>query len=544
MFAGFVMKSTRTTVAGSTLVAVTLAAVMAVPGVGAQGSAAGGLFDRYFRAETPADVSAAAEAIVAARVSFDEAWARLEQGRTYSADVAKGIVRGTRVSERGEFPYTLDIPQTYDPSRRYQVRVQLHGGITRPDPAVRGSGGIGNLAGADQIYVLPVSWRDAPWWGEAQLVNLRAILETVKRTYNVDENRVAVAGVSDGGTGVFYVAMRDTTPYASFLPLNGFIMILGQPSVDLRDPLFPNNLRNKPFFVVNGGRDQLYPTSLVDPYLEHLRSGGVDITYRPQPEGEHNTAWWPQVRDEFEGFVASHPREPHPVRLTWQAPFGPPSPSAIAAPLVNRAHWVVVNEVAPPAPLTPLPDVNNRSLGAEPNFGVRATGMRITEVLAGSNAAAMGILPNDIVRSINGRALPPGVPLLDILSIEQPGSPLTLVVARAGVDDVVELELSGTYQPTMMERTSALFPRRGPAGRVDAERDGNTIRLTTRGVVALTLLLSPDVFDFDRPIVVIADDREVFNGRVERNLETLMRWAARDNDRTMLYGAEVGVRLQ
>ena len=35
----------------------------------------------------------------------------------------------------------------------------------------------------------------------------------------------------------------------------------------------------------------------------------------------------------------------------------------------------------------------------------------------------------------------------------------------------------------------------------------------------------------------------VFEGRVERNLQTLMKWAARDNDRTMLYGAELKVKL-
>ena len=86
----------------------------------------------------------------------------------------------------------------------------------------------------------------------------------MKRTYNVDENRVALAGVSDGGTGAYYIAMRDTTPYASFLPLNGFIMVL--PSVD-RGRSFPNNLRNKPFFVVNGGKDPLYPTRVVEPYV-------------------------------------------------------------------------------------------------------------------------------------------------------------------------------------------------------------------------------------------------------------------------------------
>ena len=170
------------------------------------------------------------------------------------------------------------MPPAYKPTVRYQVRFQLHGGIGRPETTLRGSGAVGALAGAEQIYVLPASWNQAPWWGPAQIESLDIILDKVKRTYNIDENRVAVSGVSDGGTGAYYIGMRDTTPYASFLPLNGFIMILANPSLGIREQLFPNNLRNKPFFVVNGGRDQLYPTSIVDPYVRHLQNG-VPLTY-------------------------------------------------------------------------------------------------------------------------------------------------------------------------------------------------------------------------------------------------------------------------
>ena len=153
---------------------------------------------------------------------------------------------------------------------------------------MRGDGSIGSLAGSGdraEIYVLPTSWAEAPWWGDRQLGNLSAILDAVKRTYNVDENRVVVSGVSDGGTGAYYVAMRDTTPFASFLPLNGFMMILANPSLGLGEELFPQNLLNKPFFVVNGGRDPLYPTSTVEPYVRHLQKGGVQVEYQPQPNG-------------------------------------------------------------------------------------------------------------------------------------------------------------------------------------------------------------------------------------------------------------------
>jgi hypothetical protein len=65
----------------------------------------------------------------------------------------------------------------------------------------------------------------------------------------------------------------------------------------------------------------------------------------------------------------------------------------------------------------------------------------------------------------------------------------------------------------------------------------------TRGVAGFTLLLSPDKFDFDQPIKVVANGKTVFDGRVEKSLKTLMKWAARDNDRTMLYAAELKIKL-
>ena len=88
-----------------------------------------------------------------------------------------------------------------------------------------------------------------------------------------------------------------------------------------------------------------------------------------------------------------------------------------------------------------------------------------------------------------------------------------------------------------------LFDRPKKPGRVDLIQNGNTVLATTKGVTAFTLLLSPDKFDFNQTIKVVANGRTVFEGRVERSLKTLMKWAARDNDRTMLYGAELKIKL-
>jgi hypothetical protein len=92
--------------------------------------------------------------------------------------------------------------------------------------------------------------------------------------------------------------------------------------------------------------------------------------------------------------------------------------------------------------------------------------------------------------------------------------------------------------------TDPLFGRPKIPGRVDVVRSGNTVQATTKGVTGFTLLLSPDKFDFSQPVIVTANGREVFRARVQASRNTLMKWAARDNDRTMLYGAEIKIKLK
>jgi hypothetical protein len=408
------------------------AALMSFPVARAQNVDAA--FQRFWSAKSPKEAAQVADDIIKSGIAFDGVLRRLKAGRTYAPQSSGVIQLSNRTADGFEHHYAVNIPAAYDPARRYQVRFQLHGGVGgRTDNQPRGNGEIGALAGAEQIYVLPYAWQDAPWWSDDQVLNLGAIVDALKRTYNIDENRVVLSGVSDGATGAYYIAMRDTTPFASFLPLNGFIMVLANSEID-DGRIFPNNLRNKPLFVVNGGRDPLYPTATVEPYTRQLMASGVGIDYHPQPDGEHNTRWWPQVKDMFEKFVTDHPRDPDPDKLTWQT-------ADVATH--NRAHWLVIDR-----------------LGGAPS-----------------------------------------------------------------------------------ESDVKLFDEAKNAGRVDLVRNGNTVRASTKGVAAFTLLLSPDKFDFDQPIKVMANGREIFNARVPRSVKTLMAWAARDNDRTMLYGAELTLKL-
>jgi hypothetical protein len=81
------------------------------------------------------------------------------------------------------------------------------------------------------------------------------------------------------------------------------------------------------------------------------------------------------------------------------------------------------------------------------------------------------------------------------------------------------------------------------SGRVDVRKKGNTFDAIVRDVAAFTLLLSPDAIDFAQPVIVTVNGKQVHGGTVTKDAATLMRWAASDNDRTALYGAELRIAV-
>jgi predicted esterase len=371
--------------------------------------------------------------------SFGDALERLRLGSVRAEQVPTGRVERTRANEDGLLHrYVLIIPEDYDPTKRYPVAFYLHGGVSRPDP---GPGGgwwrnYDNVIGHDRIAVLPLSWNESYWWQASQVENLRGILSDVKRTYNVDENRVYAFGSSDGATGVYFLGFRDVTAWAAFLPFIGHPGVLMSPQTGVDGQMNVANLTNRSFFIVNGETDPLYPVRSVMPFLDAFEREGVDFVFTAKPSG-HSTSWWPEEEDNIEGFVEAHVRDPHPERVHW---------ATERTDRYNRAHWVVIDELGPTA--------------------------------------------GDDDR-------PPPVSLLPI----------------------------------------------GPAGSVDAVRSGNTVTVDTYHVRRFTLLISPDVFDLESPIRVVTNGDVVFEEMVRPDPATLMKWAAVDEDRTMLYAAEINVEL-
>jgi dienelactone hydrolase len=399
------------------------------------------LFDKYFAAESPADAQVVADQIVAGGATFDAIYQRLKKGRTY-LDEKRGEYSLRWKSKSGPFfNNVVDVPDDYDPAKKWMLRVQLHGGVGRPSPNLQQPGrqpGRANnrIAGEKQIYLHPSGWAAAQWWDEEQVDNILRSVDTLKRKYNIDETQIYVTGISDGGTGVYYLALKEPGLWSSYLPLKGSLGVLRNPANGADGEMHGNNLVNAPLYIVNGENDQLYPVAQVEPHIAWLKRMGVTLVFRPQAGAEHNTAWWPTERAPFEQFVHDHPRIAHPALLSWETE---------RVDRFNRNRWLLINEL-------------------------RADPSRQTE-------------------------------LTDL----------------------------------------GFFQHQKRSGRVDIRRNGNRFDAVARDVRSFTVLLSPDAIDFSKPVSVTVNGRPLFNGSVKHDPAVLLKWASRDNDRTVLYGAELTV---
>ena len=466
---------------------VALATASLSPPLAARGqpsaSALDAAFTAFWGADTPSAAEKAAERIAALAPPFDEVYTRLQAGRTYAASPA-----GTR-SYRAPGPQgqplenTVEVPPEDDPAKKWPLRVQLHGGISRPEPGDQRRRG-NRIPGEPQIYAMPAGWAEAAWWDQAQVDNILGLIDRLKRAYNVDESRVYLTGISDGGTGTYYLAMKAPTVWSAFLPLNGHLAVLANASVGADGQLYPSNLVNRPLYVVNGGRDPLYPVAAVVPYLEMLRRAGVDVTFHPQPLSGHDTSWWPVERTPFEAFVKAHPRPPHPSLLSWETERTDRN---------NRVHWLVIDRLGTTPNDAQLDDVNQIQEVYAPDFGLRPDmhkdqGRAVAEVIAGSDADKMGLKAGDRIVTIDGRGVASIAQIIEAFNAHTEG-PIAIDVSRGGT----VVSTSGPFPPQPTPGPiKTVFRRTQPSGRVDVVRTGNRIEARTRGVTRFTLLLSPD----------------------------------------------------
>ena len=281
------------------------------------------------------------ESLDLSQISFSELYELLATPPPKSQDAPTGMIETFRIGDKREkFFYGLNIPANYDANRAYPLVVFLHGTVGRKKPKQRQAAWRHHEQLDDDSYIqlYPTAWDEAKWWSDIQTENMNDIIARVKAVYNIDTNKVFMSGISDGGTGSYYMAATQPSQFAGFAPVIGFPGALKSRRAKPSENVFPINMRGVKIIAFNSKNDYLYAPDKVKVYTDGFRDIGVDIELVAYPDGNHNMEAFFRSMPRIREFIATTNRESYPDKIIWQYEDGGNA---------HRVNWLIIHELVP-----------------------------------------------------------------------------------------------------------------------------------------------------------------------------------------------------
>jgi poly(3-hydroxybutyrate) depolymerase len=494
----------------------------------------------YFDATDDKGRAEAIDRVCASGATAQDVEKRLRSGRAYAKDVPTGWqaldIDGPDGKRRA---YHVYAPPDYDPGKKYPLVVFLHGAVSRTNgPSPQEMEGLRNNFEKDVpgfLIILPTGARGAAWWDKVGTSNILAQVDHVKRRYNVDEDRVFLWGFSDGGSGVWWMAMSRPTPWAGFIAYSANVA-----AADLGAyQVYPRNLMNRPLLAAAGGREgsPAYNARFVEQWVDQMRAAGARIEWQGFPKAGHDPRYLAEDRPRFDKFLGTTKREARRAHVVWET----------TNPDVGRCDWLRIDEVKDVGNNHDIQDVNLLSFDGPPipvdlltniDPQSKGPGLRVLRVVEGGPTAKAGIEAGDVIVTVEGVEVKAVQDLNDIfidkIFPKKLGDPIAGELRRGNEIRKFTLTSEKTPPQPVLKRTQ-------PAGAVEARAQGNRIDVKARNVAEYTILVDPEQFDLSQPIEVVTNGKESFRGIVAPDVRFLLNQFAADNDRATIYCARIEV---
>lgn len=204
--------------------------------------------------------------------------------------------------------FHLLVPSSYDPAT-YTLLFSLHGSVVQPGYTVeefvsRRSMWESTAKEDGFLVLMPHGDRDATWWSENGRQYLFDLLDWAKSIASIDENKVFLAGFSDGAAGTYWMTFHDPTAWAGFIP------IFGSVSSPERGPYqcYLSNLIHRPILASNGMGEPY--VRIESPLHTQLVGHGILIPWVLHPTEHNLSQTMPFERDRSAAFIANISRNP------------------------------------------------------------------------------------------------------------------------------------------------------------------------------------------------------------------------------------------
>jgi len=177
--------------------------------------------------------------------------------------------------------FSLYVPENYDAASNFPVIFALHGGSGHGREFLWSWLRTARTQGA--ILISPSS-RGATWalqGPDADTPNLISMLNYVRARWNVDETRILMTGMSDGGTFTYISGMQADRPFTHLAPVAASFhpMLL---------EFFPAaRIKGLPIHITHGALDWMFPAAAARETAAALAAIGAKVSHREIADLSH-----------------------------------------------------------------------------------------------------------------------------------------------------------------------------------------------------------------------------------------------------------------
>jgi len=227
----------------------------------------------------------------------------------------------SKVDQSGQ-PFSILIPDNYDPDKAYPLHIWLHGmgGTHRPDMVE------GQSHDLETINVNVMGRSRAGSYTKLSEVDVLEVMDYVQQHWSVDPDRVHISGGSMGGGGTFWLAARHPHLFASARPKCGYAA-----------HVYFDGLLNVPLFSIHSDDDWIVPiVNSRAPLIRLSEMGGNVIRYESTGHG-HGPKVYTEDLAMYETWPTRQVRRTDVERIKYIA----------TDKLATRSYWSEIIEWGP-----------------------------------------------------------------------------------------------------------------------------------------------------------------------------------------------------
>lgn len=274
------------------------------------------------------------------------------------------------------------------------------------------------------------------------IAKVNDIVAAMKKRFNVDDDRVWLAGFSDGGSGSLGMSMLSADNFAAFMSLSGQMGVTAQWG---GKHLYPMNMAMSPQYVVNTDLDKLYLAEKMRKTILMANDIGASILYNEHFGIGHDFSYADAEMPNFKRFLLSNPRKSAPEIIVWKS----------ASNRYGTRFWISINETIDVEPKPWHVDHNMKLsddrifFGLLPDWDYKFQGVLVDGLTDGDTySRRAGMLSQDIIIRANDTLIRTIDDLNAFKDTVKRGEFVKLTVLR----DDKPVELSGNLDPVQDTR--------------------------------------------------------------------------------------------